>query len=99
MKRLHGKTFQWRDETIKVSVDRYRNNRAAIQLYAPDGPLAVMTVNLPEVQLADNEAIMKLGQENVRVAEAFLANGWLEETGRTATSGFCTYPILRVKEA
>jgi len=104
MNSLDGKTFIYIDKsrkkiTVTVRVGCYDNGRPAIQLMTKGpAPLAVITVNFPEEEMTSNEAAMKIGQENKILAKAWYDTGWFEDTGRRVRSGFCAYPIWKVKE-
>lgn len=79
----------------------YKNGRVALALVVASGrdkgePYATATVNIPEVPLADNEAIVKDYSENAGMLEALIEAGIVEDTGRFVQSGFVQAPIVRV---
>jgi len=76
----------------------YSNGRISLRLVAAaDGePMAAVTTNLPEVDLADDELIVKNADENEGLLEALVAGGIVTPTGRTAQVGFNKGPICRL---
>lgn len=70
----------------------YANGRHAIDLSTPDNDLRV-TVNLPEVDLADNEVLIKDYAENEGVLAALVAAGVVHPTDRLVQSGFVALPV------
>lgn len=71
--------------------------RLAIQLIdAGDfSPVATATVNLPEVELADDEVIIKDYSENEGMLEALMEAGLVSAPVRHAEAGFVTVPVCK----
>lgn len=79
-------------------------NRLAIQLLSDEEnadkgvfygePIAVATVNLPEVPLKENEIIIKDYSENSGMLEALKKSGFISDTKREITSGFVTVQVV-----
>jgi len=81
--RLHG-------VDCRILMQRYElGNRIRLQLIAVDDelPYACATVNVPGVELAANEVLIKDWSENQGVLAALVAAGVVEETGRTVPTG------------
>jgi len=79
-------------------------NRLAIQLLSDEEnadkgvfygePIAVATVNIPEVPLKENELIIKDYSENSGMLDALKKFGFISETKREITSGFVTVQVV-----
>lgn len=85
------KTIQHKGYTLIVNVQNYSNNkRKAIQLIdSEDGcPYCMATINLPEVQLLENEVIIKDYSENEGILHSLVKADIIEDTGKTASSGY-----------
>lgn len=88
---LYGEKY---DINIMRSTYRDNNNTAVIAELSNGEPFAVFTVNLDD-DLPENMAY--LDTNNVRgVLEFMIENNLAEDTGKTGTSGFCTYPLVRL---
>ena len=93
-------TIRFKSWTCNLVRRRYRNGRTALQLVdAEDGePVANATVNLPEVDLAEDEVLVKDCSENEGMLAALTAAGAVEPTGRVVVSGFVTVPVCRLRD-
>ena len=88
----------WDCEIVK---HKYSNGRTALQLVSAvdvddvykGEPIATATVNIPEMDLKENEVIIKDYSENEGMLEALVAAGIVVPTGRFVDSGFVTCPI------
>lgn len=98
MKKKEPYTVQLNGHTLAVCFRKYRDSgRTGIVLICEDGePYATATMNVPEVNLAENEVLIKNYSENRGVLEALTEAGIIENTGRSAVSGFVTAPICRL---
>ena len=93
----------WNCEVIKK---QYQNGRVALQLIAiaddmdndvyKGEPIAMATVNLPEVELADGEVFIKDYSENEGMLEALENAGVVKFTGQYVKSGFVIIPICKL---
>ncbi|HUT79506.1 MAG TPA: hypothetical protein VM285_17550 [Polyangia bacterium] len=78
----------------------YGNGRLALQLLGPNGrAIAVLTVNLPEEELAEGEFFVKTWRENEGIAAAALASGLFVDTGRRVPTGFVEAQVWRFAES
>ncbi len=77
----------------------YANGRVALQLFSDkQGPIATITVNLPEEPLEDGEFFVKGWSENERIIPDVLASGLFEDTGKRVPTGFVEAPVWRFTE-
>ena len=83
----------------EASVERgeYGNGRLAIQLVdaETEEPIANLTVNLPDEELAEGEFFVKTWSENQPIAAAALASGLFQDTGRRVPTGFVEAQVWR----
>jgi hypothetical protein len=76
------------------------NGRLAIEAHDHDGPFGMLTVNIPEADLADDEVCVKVWSENAYWVPQLLAK--LKDryipTGRSVRTGFVSAPVYRIVE-
>lgn len=94
-------TVNFKKWECAVEFCRYMDNdRPAIQLV--DGetwePIATATVNLPDVEMEEDEVAVKTYSENEGMLEALLEAGVVTELVRFEYSGFVTIPIYKLHE-
>ena len=89
------KFMQWECKVVK---HHYVNNRVALELIdANDGePVAMASINIPEIALASDEIIIKDYSENEGMLDCLLKAGVVELSGRYVQHGFCQSPICVV---
>jgi hypothetical protein len=90
-------------QSHKVTVhlhNYYQNNRLAIQLnsFEDNAPYAVVTVNKPEVLLADNEVLVKDYSENEGMLDFLVKNNIVTPTPNGVQSGFVWLPVAIVND-
>lgn len=74
----------------------YENGRTAIMLLdvEDNGPVAKATVNVPEVELKDDQIIIKDYSENEGMTEALIAGGIVQpEEDDMVPVGYCVCPV------
>ncbi len=93
-----NKTVTFLGFKCNVEVKRFGNNRPALVLTdAEDGsPVARVSVNLPEVEMADNETGIKNWSENEGLLEILVEGGVVSEPNRYAESGHVRVPICTI---
>ena len=103
MENLEGKRFKvtaWGETyEVEVHLGSYASGRATvIELIdtTSQEPFAVLTCNISGVKLKPDEVLIKRWSENEQVANAALATGWFEETGKIVPTGFCIAEIWRI---
>ena len=70
----------------------------AVQAWTDDGePFAVITVNIPDEELSDDESCTAfIDTNNIPEIDNFLIDNEIAEpTGRFVQSGFCAYPEFK----
>jgi len=78
---------------------RYRDNdRLAIQAVCDEGPFGMLTVNIPDAELAPDEVCIKVWSENSTWVPQLLAQlgDKFIPTGRSVHTGFVSAPVYRV---
>lgn len=76
----------------------YPNGRKAIELIdAKNGEsVLVATINVPEVQINDDEVIIKNYSENEGILEALIKSNVISSPIKTIQTGFITAPICKL---
>ena len=85
--------FGWLD----ARVGRYANGHLGIQLLQDGFPYASLSSNLVDIELEPREFHF---DEN-KLSDLYgdlMDCGHFEDTGREDISGYCTYPVLKLKE-
>ena len=85
----------------ELGLGTYGNGRTAIELVGTDSDcsgelVAVATVNVPEVELKDDEVLVKDYSENKGMLAALVGAGVVEPTGREVDSGFVKLPVCKL---
>ena len=84
---LEPREYNWEDK-----------HNLAIQAWTEDGePFAVITVNLPDEKLSDDESCTAfIDENNIPGLYNFLINNKIADfTGNIGYSGFCEYPEFK----
>ncbi len=93
-------TSPFSNEKSPVFINRgsYKQGRPSLMLLdAEDGcPYAHVTVNMPDVNLADDEIIVKDYSENTGMMEFLVENNIATPTGACIATGFVRMPIARL---
>lgn len=98
MPKLKEKLF-FRGEYYDVKLERYEvGGRPAIVLYDKDGYASlVATINIPEIVLPPDHAIIKNYSENEGIYEALVEAGIVEPMFSWVNVGFVQAPVVRVR--
>lgn len=103
MQDLEGKRFKvdaWGEKwAVEIHLTKYTRGQATvIQLINTNAQelFATLTCNIPGVNLAPDEVLIKRWSENEQIANAALATGWFEETGKIVPTGFAIAEIWRI---
>jgi hypothetical protein len=91
------KSPQMGDVEVRLVWSRYRNNRPALELMDGSGePFTTATLNLPLVQLAQDEIILRNHSENEGMLASLVDAGIVQDTGRRVSTGFICCPVVRI---
>jgi hypothetical protein len=89
---VHGTKFQ-----VTLRSMKYQNDRLAIVGTLGDiEDFGVLSVNIPDQPLKENEVLIKNWSENEAYAEAARNSGFFKDTGRRVKTGFCEAEIWEV---
>lgn len=82
----------------KLEFKQYNNQRIAIELteVGTGEPIAIATINLPKVELANDEIIIKGYSENEGMPEVLYKAGIISMPLRYVETGFVTVPICKL---
>lgn len=83
-------------ERFELNTRLYPNKRLALELIEDGEPWGVLTTNLVEALLADDEICIPTWNLPEDVLAKFLASGKFEDTGRREPAGFVEAPVWRV---
>lgn len=83
---------------VVIQVKQYSNGRPAIVLldFEDGSPYAVATVNLPELNLEDNQTFVKSYSENAGMLDFLVKNNIVKYTGKQASNDFVTVDVVEV---
>ena len=89
------KIVKFRQWDCYIVIGYYANGRIAIRLLdAQDNePVAVISVNLPDKAMNDNEVFIKNYSENEGILECMIHYGIVSEPIRFVQSGFVIIPL------
>jgi len=73
------------------------NSRTALQIINEEGPVGVLTVNLSDEPLLENELFIKTWGGNEMILQDVIATGLFVDTGKSASTGFVKAPIWSLK--
>lgn len=88
----------WHPQDLTVRFDKYKsNNRVCVLLGAKNGePYGILSINVPDAPLADNEFIVKGYSENQGLDNINLYGGLFKDTGDMIPVGFNICPIWEI---
>lgn len=83
-------------ENVEITFSPYNSNkRLALQAWNDEGPIATISVNLPDEKVNDPEHEFFVDTNNCPWAPMFLReNGIAWPAGGFGFSGFCGYPLF-----
>lgn len=92
---------RFNDRDLRMEFGIYPNDRVAITLIDTSDPefeerWCTATTNIPEIELADNEVVIKNYSENTGMLEALVAAGIVRDTGKRARGGHLVLPICEL---
>lgn len=83
-------------DQFELQVRLYPNQRLAVVLFKDDEQYDVLTTNLVNAVLADDEVCIPQWNIGAELMTGFLATGKFEDTGRTEPAGYVDAPVWRV---
>ena len=87
---------------IEIVEHRYTDNgRLALQAICDEGAFGMLSVNIPDADLAEDEVCVKVWSENAAWVPQVLAQlkDTFVPTGRSVPTGFVTAPVYKYKAA
>jgi len=92
------KTIQFKKWVCVLKFGQYHNGRTGIELVSEkDGsPVAVATVNIPDVYLDKDEVIIKNYSENEGMLDTLVNAKIVEPTGRKVHTGFVECDVCKL---
>lgn len=83
---------------VVVQKKQYSNGRPALVLldFEDGSPYATATVNLPELNLEDNQTFVKSYSENAGMLDFLVENKIVKYTGKQASNDFVTVDVVEV---
>lgn len=99
MKNPNTKTIEFSGYTCRIMWGKYGNGRLALQLLDDEdwSPVAVASVNLPDVYMAPDEMAVKDWSENEGMLDALMEAGIVEKPHAMVPTGFVMAPICKIK--
>jgi len=89
-------TVKFMGEDLQISFAEYSNGRTAIQLVDDEGPFAVATTNLPDVEMEDDEVAIKDYSENEGMLAALQQAGVVGDVVGVVEQGFAKIPVCKL---
>lgn len=92
------RTITFRKERLEIIIGEYRHGgRKSIELMTQKGePFMVASVNLPEVDLEENEILIKNYSENEGIYEALVEAKVISPAKRILKSTFAEFQICKL---
>lgn len=90
--------FHYKGMDCELIKGRYDNGRIGLEVIdAKDGePLFTATVNLPDIELASDEVVIKNYSENEGLLEVLVAYNYVIPTGQVVETGYVSVPICQL---
>lgn len=91
--------LKFKGYNLAIELNKYSdNNGTALALFEIEdhSPFAMATINMPLIELNENEVIIKNYSENEGIEELLIKNGIIEKTGRTVNGGFVNCNICKL---
>lgn len=79
---MNQQTVKFAGYECRVAYSTYNNGRPALQLFDAEGPVARATINVPNVELDDDEVVVKDFGENSGMLDALSNAGIVVPTTR-----------------
>lgn len=89
--------FKSKHGWLTARFGRFSNGHLGIQLFQDGFPFARMTANLPDTELDTREFHFN-SNDCFEILEDVMECGHFEDMNREDKSGFCTYPVFKLKD-
>jgi len=80
-----------------AKIGRYTNGHVGIQLFQDGIPLVKISANLPDTDIEPREFHFNTNDAG-SMKEDVLKSGHFEDTGKVDNSGWCEYPVFKLKD-
>jgi hypothetical protein len=80
-----------------AKIGRYSNGHVGIQLFQDGMPLVKISANLPDTNIEPREFHFNSNDAG-SMKEDVLKSGHYEDTGNVYNSGWCEYPVFKLKD-
>jgi hypothetical protein len=80
-----------------AKIGRYSNGHLGIQLFQDGMPLVKISANLEDADIESREFHFNSNDAD-SMKEEVLKSGHFEDTGKSHQSGWCEYPVFRLKD-
>lgn len=89
----HGGSYQ-----VTLQVGKYRNGQTSLQLFdAEDGqPVATASISMPDIDLDENEIVVKDYSENEGMLDFLLQNNIVEMRSEYLEVGYNVAPVVKL---
>ena len=96
---LEGQIIEHRGESYRVKLRQYTSARLRIDIMTEDNiSYAVLTTNIPEVELKEREILVKGWSENEGICQTARESDLFEDTGKRILIGRVEAQIWKIKE-
>lgn len=91
-------TIKFKEWNCIIEYKKYKNNRTAIALVDEISfePIAVATINVPNVPLKDNEVIIKDYSENEGLLDVLVKANIVKKLGKNVQVGYAKCEICKL---
>jgi len=96
--KIKAQEIVFKEWKCKLVFRQYGNQRIAIELIevGTNEPIAVATVNLPNIPMKDNEIAIKDYSENETMLDVLISAGVVSKPIREVQTGYVTIPICEL---
>jgi hypothetical protein len=98
LKKMDGFKIAIREIPCFLEIGYYSDGKPRIRVVEEDGsPYGVLTINIPEVDLEEDEILVKTWSENTPMADTILhSTGLFKDTGKRVPSGMVDAEIWKI---
>ena len=96
--KLSGVRFDYLGDECWFQKNKYVTGNLRLDVFFNQGPMAVLSVNVPGTKLPRNGFVCKNYSENETIARCAFDTGLFEDTSKIVDVGYCKCPIWILKE-